>query len=91
VVRSGKVIGVKTGFRNYYEFNKEYTDEEREANSFVTADVAKNTFEEFTISLRDSLRNGIEFFKSNFISISPRTITKSNYITKNTSTMHAEA
>jgi len=82
VVRSGKVIGVKTGFRNYYEFNKEYTDEESAANSLMTSDLAKKTFNEFTLSLGQVLKNGMDFFKNNFIN-DQRTIKKNDYISKN--------
>jgi len=83
VVRSGKVVGVKTGFRNYYEFNKEYTEEEREANAFTrNPDLTKTTFEQFTKSLGEVLKDGIQFFDKNFVNDS-RDIRKSNYLTKN--------
>jgi len=68
VVRSGKVVGIKTGFRNYYEFNSAYTNNEKDANSILENknNLVGRTFKEFSESIINSLRNGTTWLENNF-------------------------
>jgi len=84
IVRSGKVVGIKTGFRNYYEFNPSYTSNEKDANSISENknNLVGRTFKEFSESIIKSLRSGITWLETNFKN-RDRKINRSDLFTKN--------
>jgi len=89
VVRSGKLVGIKTGFRNYYEFNRQISRDDQRDHTLTRATIVRQIWTQFSESIAQGLRSGIDWLLNNYNNID-REINDTNFFTKNAPTTTTE-